>query len=139
MYHFTDLPSIVSAEHIVFLDPHCRYLPKASASRPGLKMKFAGSSLLKHFPDQFKPYMRFGCDMRERFEGTLFRFPLRSAEAAACSQIKSSACKASEVEALLHSFREQLGDTLLFLKSVQARQRPPSYPLSCGLAGLAPV
>ena len=91
--------------------------------------------------DQFAPFNMpcFGCDMRERFEGTLFRFPLRSAEAAACSQIKSSACKASEVEALLHSFREQLGDTLLFLKSVQARQRPPPYPLSCGLAGLAPV
>lgn len=35
------------------------------------------------------PYQAFGCDMRSEFSGTLFRFPLRTPEAAAQSQIST--------------------------------------------------
>lgn len=36
---------------------------------------------------QFDPYKAFGCDMRSHFDGTLFRFPLRSEALAADSRI----------------------------------------------------
>ena len=43
VYHFTDLPSIVSGDHVVFLDPHRAFLPGAAcSSRPGIKMRFSG-------------------------------------------------------------------------------------------------
>ena len=63
VYHFTDLPSFVSGDHLVVLDPHAAFLPGASASKPGLKIKFTSETrpgesggLLSQFPDQFAGY-----------------------------------------------------------------------------------
>eukprot|EP00854_Cymbomonas_tetramitiformis_P005339 gene5339-6482_t len=77
VYHFTDLPSFVSGEHLVYFDPHASHLPGSSAAQPGLKIKVA-ADLLHHFPDQFTPFLHFGCSMATPYDGTLFRFPLRS-------------------------------------------------------------
>merc|ERR1712216_636983 len=86
-----DLPSFVSGDHLVVLDPHAAFLPGASASKPGLKIKFTSETresgesggLLSQFPDQFAGYRGlFGCDFRGAYDGTLFRFPLRSEETA---------------------------------------------------------
>ena len=82
VYHLTDVPSFVSGRHVVYFDPHAHFLPGATASNPGLKIRFAGSGYLDQFPDQFAPYLHFGCDMNAPFAGTLFRFPLRTQEQA---------------------------------------------------------
>ena len=47
---------------------------------PGLRIKFTRNNILAQFPDQFKPYLMLGCDLKKEYEGTLFRFPLRSAK-----------------------------------------------------------
>jgi sacsin len=112
------VPSFVSGDHLVFFDPHCRFLPNTSPSHPGLKMKLSQSKLVDQFPDQFKPYMHFGSTCADRFEGTLFRFPLRNAEAAKLSEIKTKPCTPSEVLALLESFKSDAANALLFLKHV---------------------
>ena len=39
MYHFTDLPSFVSGEHLVMFDPHTKYVPGATHVQPGIKVK----------------------------------------------------------------------------------------------------
>ena len=60
VYHFTDLPSFVSGEHVVFLDPHLGFVPGATASRPGLRIRYVGARLMDAFPDQFAPFCHFG-------------------------------------------------------------------------------
>ena len=78
VYHLTDTPSLVSGESLVIFDPHTCFVPGATLSQPGLRMKFHGGSLKQTFPDQFAPFAYFGCDMSTPFDGTLFRFPLRT-------------------------------------------------------------
>ncbi|RLN52756.1 hypothetical protein BBJ28_00021271, partial [Nothophytophthora sp. Chile5] len=92
VYHFTDLPSIVSANSIVMFDPHASHLPGISAANPGIKIRFANSSIVDQYPDQFAPFKGvFGCDLTQRFNGTLFRFPLRNRALAEASEIKRRA------------------------------------------------
>ena len=76
-YHLTDVPSFISGDRLVIFDPHAKYLPNVSPTNPGLKIGFQRADLLRQFPDAFTPYLHFGCNMRESFQGTLFRFPLR--------------------------------------------------------------
>jgi hypothetical protein len=120
VYHFTDVPSFVSGEHIVFFDPHAESLPGATPANPGLKIRFAGTGYLGQFPDQFQPYCHFGCDMNSAFAGTLFRFPLRTAEAAATSKLRQEAYSLSAVRALLETMHSRAAETLLFLKGVNS-------------------
>lgn len=55
----------------------------------------------QQFPDQFSPYMHFGCDLQHEFDGTLFRFPLRTASTAARSGIKQKTFSSEDVIKLL--------------------------------------
>lgn len=120
VYHFTDIPTFVSGENIVMFDPHACNLPGISPSHPGLRIKFAGRRILEQFPDQFSPFLHFGCDLQHSFPGTLFRFPLRSANVASRSQIKKEGYTPYDVLALFHSFSEVVSETLLFLRNVKS-------------------
>jgi sacsin len=123
VYHFTDLPSIMSGDYIVFLDPHRRFLPaSASLSRPGMRFKFVGNRLVEQFPDQFAPLRatsRGSKTLNEYYPGTLFRFPLRTTATAKASEIKSSICDDSIMEELFSSFQGQIADTMLFLRNLK--------------------
>ncbi|KAJ8747299.1 hypothetical protein K2173_011564 [Erythroxylum novogranatense] len=119
VYHFTDLPMFVSGENIVMFDPHACNLPGISPSHPGLRIKYVGRKILEQFPDQFSPFLHFGCDMQHPFEGTLFRFPLRSAAVAQRSQIKKQGYAREDVLSLFTSFSGVVCDTLLFLRNVK--------------------
>lgn len=119
VYHFTDIPTFVSGENIVMFDPHACNLPGISPSHPGLRIKFAGRKILEQFPDQFSPFLHFGCDLQQPFPGTLFRFALRTANAACRSQIKKEVYKPSDVLSLFSSFAEVVTATLLFLRNVK--------------------
>ncbi|KAJ0674652.1 putative transcription factor C2H2 family [Helianthus annuus] len=119
VYHFTDIPTFVSGENIVLFDPHACNLPGISPSHPGLRIKFAGRKILEQFPDQFSPFLHFGCDMQQSFPGTLFRFPLRNAKVASKSQIKKEAYSPQDVTSLLSSFADVVSETLLFLRNVK--------------------
>lgn len=119
VYHFTDIPTFVSGENIVMFDPHACNLPGISPSHPGLRIKFAGRKILEQFPDQFSPFLHFGCDLLNSFPGTLFRFPLRSASVASRSQIKKERYLPEDVLSLFSSFSEVVSETLLFLRYVK--------------------
>ena len=126
VYHFSDVPSFVSGDHVVFLDPHCQFVPSADGNMSagnnggGLKINFSAAqpSLLTQFPDQFLPYQRFGCDCQQTFPGTLFRFPLRSEASAQRSEIKREAITVKDVMSLLKAFKEVAQESLLFLRHV---------------------
>lgn len=119
VYHFTDIPTFVSGENIVMFDPHACNLPGISPSHPGLRIKYAGRRILEQFPDQFSPYLHFGCDMQKAFPGTLFRFPLRSPALASRSEIKKEGYAPEDVISLFYSFSEVASDALLFLTNVK--------------------
>jgi hypothetical protein len=68
----------------------CRYLPGATKQQPGIKIRYVDTDLLGQFPDQFAPFTFFGCNLRDPFRGTLFRFPLRTEELARESEISKS-------------------------------------------------
>ncbi|XP_057477891.1 uncharacterized protein LOC130765480 [Actinidia eriantha] len=119
VYHFTDIPTFVSGENIVMFDPHACNLPGISPSHPGLRIKFVGRKILEQFPDQFSPFLHFGCDLLHPFPGTLFRFPLRSESIASRSQIKKEGYAPEDVISLFSSFSEIVSETLLFLRNVK--------------------
>ncbi|XP_021846367.2 uncharacterized protein [Spinacia oleracea] len=120
VYHFTDIPSFVSGENIVMFDPHACNLPGISPSHPGLRIKFVGRRILEQFPDQFTPFLYFGCDLQHQFPGTLFRFPLRTASTGPRSQIKQEGYAPEDVISLFSSFSKVVSETLLFLRSVKS-------------------
>jgi len=86
-YNITDMPSFVSGTHYVVFDPHCNSLP---SKRPGIHWDFvAKNGALNLYEDQIAPFKGFfGCNMRDKFAGTIFRFPLRNREMAESSEIK---------------------------------------------------
>jgi len=70
----------VSGQHLVYFDPHCLHLPRVTSADPGKRVDFTQAALVEQYPDQFLPYCVWGNDMRRRFHGTVFRFPLRTAQ-----------------------------------------------------------
>ncbi|CAN0322269.1 unnamed protein product, partial [Ectocarpus sp. 12 AP-2014] len=136
VYHFTDLPSFVSGEHLVMFDPHTKYVPGATHVQPGIKIRFADTDLLDQFPDQFSPYLFFGCELKKHFKGTLFRFPLRTATVARDSEISHASYSPESVMNLLNQFKEQASRYLLFLRHVE---RIEMYTVGNGADNKTPV
>ena len=118
-YHLTDTPTFVSGEHLVIFDPHCAFAPGASLNQPGLRIKFKGSNLKSTFPHQFLPFEFFGCDFDSTYNGTLFRFPLRSPALARRSEISKRSYTIADVEANLEQLKGQLANHLIFLRSIK--------------------
>jgi sacsin len=124
VYHITDTPSFVSGGHLVFFDPHTSYVPGATLVQPGLRIKFVDSQLDVTFPDQFAPFRFFDCDFKSSYDGTLFRFPLRSHALAKTSEISRRAYSIEDVNSLLGNLQQQLAQHLLFLRSLRYHLYP---------------
>eukprot|EP01061_Rhynchopus_euleeides_P046812 TRINITY_DN9067_c0_g5_i1.p1 TRINITY_DN9067_c0_g5~~TRINITY_DN9067_c0_g5_i1.p1 ORF type:complete len:3266 (+),score=1175.25 TRINITY_DN9067_c0_g5_i1:544-9798(+) len=122
VYHFTDIPSFMSGESLVILDPHRAYLKGTTSHSPGLRMKIP-SPQLNRFSDQLEPYKLgiFGSDCigSSKYEGTLFRFPLRNDTTASQSEIRGTKYSTKQAMELLWKFIDTSGDLLLFLKHIR--------------------
>ena len=92
--------------------------------QPGLRVRFTnGAKLRSTFPDQFESWadVGLGCDLGDdAFDGTVFRLPLRSREAAAASEISRQSYGLDEAKAMLEHFRQAADGVLLFLRNVTA-------------------
>jgi hypothetical protein len=117
-YHLTDTPCFVSGGHLVIFDPHCEF-PGANSNQPGLRIKLKGSTLPSTFKDQFAPFLHFGCDFNEEYQGTLFRFPLRTPSMARRSEISKRSYTTQDIQNNLNQLVSQLSHHLLFLRSVK--------------------
>ena len=119
VYHLTDLPSFVTGESLVMLDPHSIYLDQKNAET-GKIWNFRND--LKDYDDQILPYKIpfLGCNMNDYFKGTLFRFPLRNEQCAKVSQISKKPYTNDNVEKLVKSFQQEGSEILLFLKNIQS-------------------
>jgi sacsin len=56
MYHFTDVPMILSASSLLVLDPHERNLPRNSYNKRKTGVKCEISTARKMFPHQLAPF-----------------------------------------------------------------------------------
>ena len=127
VYHITDVPSFVSRQFVVMFDPHKSHLGNhiRNPSQPGIKVDFVKRPIGRRFPDQFRPYTGvFGCNLEEgsEFEGTLFRFPFRTREQAAVSEIKSEPYDKDRVKGSLQTLKSVCGKLLIFLHHVTSIQ-----------------
>ena len=121
-YHFSDMVSVVSGTEVLFLDVHKKWLPKG---QPSIKGNFVTHKLLEKYPDQFKPFTAhplFNCNMKESFNGTLFRLPLRCPATLKESEVSNKLIGFTEIEKMLAIVQQNVGDMLLFLKNIYSIQ-----------------
>ena len=128
VYHLTDVPSFISRGNIVFFDPHATYLGRAISNKdkPGIKLSLeTHRHRIQRVTDQFKPYNGlFGCDISKdstmkSYEGTLFRFPLRTEEQARKSEISNQRYSDTEMIKLLKLLETAAHHILLYTQNVQ--------------------
>jgi sacsin len=120
VYHLTDLPSFVSTTKLVYFDPQAKYLPDVNPLNPGKMIDFVKhSTLLDKHRNQFLPYVAFGSNMRDNFNGTIFRLPLRTPAQAESSRISSVSHSSESIHNLLSDFQQEASSTLIFLKVIK--------------------
>lgn len=106
----------MSGKTIVFLDPHETYFGHRESGR---KYTISKSLLGPRSKDQFEPFHDiFGCNLdgSSSFNGTLFRFPLRTVP----SRLSKKKYTKQMVEGLFESLQEEASVILLFLKNVHS-------------------
>nr|XP_034318199.1 sacsin-like isoform X8 [Crassostrea gigas] len=127
VYNITDIPSFVSGTHLVYLDPHGKYLGDAIVNKksPGIKLNLKNGVMLRKFVNQFKPYQNvFGfrssvISENGMYKGTLFRFPLRTKSQSRTSEISSKEYSPKEMEKLMKQFCKTSGNMILFTQNVK--------------------
>ena len=129
VYNITDVPSFISDNQLVILDPHTTHLGHAikNKSKPGVKIPLGPRrNHLRRFEDQIRIYDGvFGMDASlsdgyRMFEGTLFRFPLRTERQAQMSEIKKLFYNKDEMKALIKKFFDEANRILLFTQNVRS-------------------
>ena len=127
VYNLTDVPMFVSKNFLAIFDPHTSYLGKVirNKGRPGIKINLNKNVKgLRKFKNQFKPFNGiFGCDLHldkqdNSFDGTLFRFPLRTRDQASASEIKKLWYNQEQMRELLQMFLHGAKNVLLFTQNV---------------------
>jgi hypothetical protein len=117
-YYYTDLPSILSHDRLLILDPHQESLvPDSNGDRAsGVMINFVKDPLLESkLPDQFAPYKLKDCDMKRPFDGTLFRFPLRTHKSRLSEETPSS----HVIREVFDEFKKECHSHLLFMRHVR--------------------
>ena len=122
-YHLTDVPMFVSGTKIVMFDPQASYVPGINPANPGKMVdcsKENGRTLVQSLPQVFDPLKVFGCKLQgEDFNGTIFRFALRTDEQAEVSRLSRQSHPIEKIKALLSQMASVASSMLLFLKNVE--------------------
>ena len=127
VYNLTDAPMFLSRHYFVIFDPNNFYLEKAFGKKTrGVRLNINKKrKKLRKYSDQFKPFNGiFGCDLHldkddNSYQGTLFRFPLRTKEQALRSEIKQTHYDDKQVRDLLEIFVSGARTLLLFTQNVR--------------------
>ena len=126
VYNLTDLPQFVSGDHFCVLDPHEKYFNGKRGKMFKLKESIPQStqSVAEKIKGQLKPFDNFFGFLIERasrglkYEGTIFRFPLRTEENALVSDICNNPYTTEEALQLIEMTKEHANLFLLFLQFV---------------------
>ncbi|CAH1763162.1 6213_t:CDS:2 [Entrophospora sp. SA101] len=115
VYHLTDAPFLISGENFIFFDPHERgYF---SEKYRGYKINYVNSDFQSNHPDHFVPFPR---SSDGGYEGTIFRYPLRTEDDAKESKISKKIYKPEEIFQMFKKFHDIDNIyCLIFLKSIK--------------------
>ncbi|XP_041857853.1 sacsin-like [Melanotaenia boesemani] len=126
VYHVTDVPSILSGNRLLILDPNVTHLKKhiKHKTNPGIRLDLSQKRLFDFFPGQFAPYESiFDCNFTrksppEPYAGTLIKLPFRREEEAQNSEISTKVYHKRDIIALQQNFTINPQSHLLFLKNI---------------------
>ncbi len=124
VYNITDVPSFITRQFIAIFDPHTKHLGRAiiDKTKPGIKLDLQKNSRkIKKLSNQFKPFQGvFGCDTvsKNHYNGTLFRFPLRTKEQSRASEISNKHYSHEEFIKLLTLLAQSAEFLLLFTQNI---------------------
>lgn len=120
MYHFTDVPMIISGSSFLILDPQQNLLPRNKHYRRKAGVKMSLSDALRKCPDQLAPFHGLCGYAQENtyYNGTLFRFPFRRSAMTALKENEALADTA-QVKRLLDDYQDAGQVSLLFLQNVK--------------------
>ncbi|CAN9497847.1 unnamed protein product [Ophioblennius macclurei] len=128
VYHVTDVPSILSGNFLLILDPNVTHLKKhiKHKSNPGIKLNLSQQRLFQCFPGQFGPYEGiFNCNFTrsgppQPYSGTLIKLPFRNEEEASKSEISRKVYQKHDIVTFHEHFTKTSQTHLLFLKNIDA-------------------
>jgi sacsin len=122
-YHLTDVPMFASGTKVVMFDPQASFVPGINPANPGKMIdcsKTQGRNLVKSLPHVFDPLKVFGCNLSgEDFNGTMFRFALRTDDQAKVSRLSRQSHLLPATRDLLHQMASAAPLMLIFLKNVE--------------------
>jgi len=122
-YHLTDVPIFTSGKKIVMFDPQASFVPGINPANPGKMIDCSNKNsraLVESLPHVFDPLKVFGCDLSGTdFDGTLFRFALRTKDQAEVSRLSRQAHLLEDTRGLLRQMAVAAPTMLLFLKNVE--------------------
>ena len=128
VYHLTDVPSFFTRERFTIFDPNVNHLRDLieERSRPGISIDIGNNTeLLLKCQDQFQLYDGiFDCNTMHsggtfHYNGTLFRFPFRTARQAINSDISHTSYDRKRIKALVSSLCQCAPTLLLFSQHVK--------------------
>ncbi|CAG8738458.1 25509_t:CDS:2, partial [Dentiscutata erythropus] len=121
VFHITDVASIISGSSYVLIDPHARGYCNLPPGQRGFKADFVEYDLVKNYPDQFKPFsVALNNTLDGFYNGTIFRYSLRTETDAAESEISNKICQIKKMEELFKTFYHVDNITcLMFLKYIE--------------------
>ncbi|KAI6660973.1 Sacsin [Oopsacas minuta] len=116
VYHITDFPCILSNDNALLLDPHM-IIDRTGGLLIGLDQFTSDATLpnLKNHLDCFNGY--FGYDGSDHYNGTIFRFPLRTGKYT--TLLPDNKYDSEKVlESLFDPFKNEIENCLLFMKNL---------------------
>lgn len=125
VYHVTDIPSILSGNTLLILDPNITHLKKRikHKSNPGIKLDLSQKRLFHWFPGQFESFQGiFNCSFSSKttqhYPGTLIKLPFRTAEEALSSEISTKVYSNQDIGNFQQHFTRDSQSHLIFLKNI---------------------
>ena len=122
MYHFTDVPTIVSGGFILILDPQQELLSKNRHRKRKAGVKLPLKTAHRLCPDQLTPFhglCRFLKDL-EYYKGTLFRLPFRTSGKKTTLTDSVTPVGSKVTTNLLEKYFSSARKSLLFLHNVRS-------------------
>ncbi|KAL8717029.1 MAG: hypothetical protein Q9225_005692 [Loekoesia sp. 1 TL-2023] len=119
MYHFTDVPMLISGSSFLILDPQQQCLPRNKHGQHKAGMKIPLNTARRLFPDQLRPFdgLQGYSIEQDSYDGTLYRLPLRMTNRTLLKEA-SAEIGVEQTKTLLEDYFSTARMSLLFLRNV---------------------